>query len=492
METRGRKTCVGLVLLQPALHFQAFCQEPGLHSLLVGDVLVRHPDLAGLDSPAELFAIDAPEAVASAPSQEPWLGAVERACVPLLTAMGRLCAASLLAVLPLIRADVQQDAGCPAGDEACKWRLQASRAKQMASSRPTLASSGDGDQHADAVALLFSLLGGFFMGAYPVPIKAPRVLKASPHPVIFQCYKTFWVFVTGWLFLLPRWWQQESPVFCPTWWGVVSAMGWIPSGVCAIAAIPRIGIGMLAAVAASCGSISTFLVFWLVLGESMKEHNIGGHTIYFAPAYLACIILGIGGMVWATGLGSSAAAPEEPERRSKATVGYLLAAAVGIFSAIQFGAVNLGKQSAQRSAGCFEDPSKCPPNFVEAFNNFGSWMASFGIGALLVTAVFVLAIAVNAVVSRKALPSPHWKALAGPGTMAGLLWALGNFFQTAAVVRGGSAVMLPANQAIQLVTSGAFGLLYYHEVPTARRAVFWTAAALWTLGCIILLSKEKS
>lgn len=362
----------------------------------------------------------------------------------------------------------------------------------MASSRPTLASSGDGDQHADAVALLFSLLGGFFMGAYPVPIKAPRVLKASPHPVIFQCYKTFWVFVTGWLFLLPRWWQQESPVFCPTWWGVVSAMGWIPSGVCAIAAIPRIGIGMLAAVAASCGSISTFLVFWLVLGESMKEHNIGGHTIYFAPAYLACIILGIGGMVWATGLGSSAAAPEEPERRSKATVGYLLAAAVGIFSAIQFGAVNLGKQSAQRSAGCFEDPSKCPPNFVEAFNNFGSWMASFGIGALLVTAVFVLAIAVNAVVSRKALPSPHWKALAGPGTMAGLLWALGNFFQTAAVVRGGSAVMLPANQAIQLVTSGAFGLLYYHEVPTARRAVFWTAAALWTLGCIILLSKEKS
>lgn len=406
--------------------------------------------------------------------------------------MGRLCAASLLAVLPLIRADVQQDAGCPAGDEACKWRLEASRAKQMASSRPTLASSGDGDQHADAVALLFSLLGGFFMGAYPVPIKAPRVLKASPHPVIFQCYKTFWVFVTGWLFLLPRWWQQESPVFCPTWWGVVSAMGWIPSGVCAIAAIPRIGIGMLAAVAASCGSISTFLVFWLVLGESMKEHNIGGHTIYFAPAYLACIILGIGGMVWATGLGSSAAAPEEPERRSKATVGYLLAAAVGIFSAIQFGAVNLGKQSAQRSAGCFEDPSKCPPNFVEAFNNFGSWMASFGIGALLVTAVFVLAIAVNAVVSRKALPSPHWKALAGPGTMAGLLWALGNFFQTAAVVRGGSAVMLPANQAIQLVTSGAFGLLYYHEVPTARRAVFWTAAALWTLGCIILLSKEKS
>ncbi|CAJ1397497.1 unnamed protein product [Effrenium voratum] len=37
-------------------------QEPELPSLLVGDLLIRHPDLAGLDSPAELFAVDAPEA----------------------------------------------------------------------------------------------------------------------------------------------------------------------------------------------------------------------------------------------------------------------------------------------------------------------------------------------------------------------------------------------------------------------------------------------
>ncbi|CAE7663380.1 unnamed protein product [Symbiodinium pilosum] len=326
------------------------------------------------------------------------------------------------------------------------------------------------------------------MGAYPVPIKAPRVLKASPHPVVFQCYKTFWVFLTGWLFLLPRWWQQESPVFCPTWWGVVSALGWIPSGVCAIAAVPRLGVGMTVAVSSSCGSILTFLVFWLVLGESMKEHSLGGHMMYFAPVYLACIVLGMVGMVLATGFKSQGG----ETRRSKGMVGLLLAMSVGVFSAIQFGAVNLGKQSAQQSAGCAGDMSSCPPEFVEAFNNFGSWMASFGLGALLVTAIFLLGVTADAALRRKPLPAPHWKALAGPGSMAGLLWALGNFFQTAAVVRGGSAVMLPANQAIQLVTSGAFGLLYYHEVPNLRRAVFWTAAALWTLGSILLLSQEKS
>lgn len=79
-----------------------------------------------------------------------------------------------------------------------------------------------------------------------------------------------------------------------------------------------------------------------------------------------------------------------------------------------------------------------------------------------------------------------------PGSVAGWLWVLGNLFQIAVVVRGGNAVMLPANQAIQLVTSGAFGLLYYREVPDSRRAALWTFAALWTLAAIILLSNEKA
>ena len=56
----------------------------------------------------------------------------------------------------------------------------------------------------DYLALLYAMLGGFFMGTYPVPIKNPQVLKAKVHPVVFQCYKSFFVFVTGFLFLIPR------------------------------------------------------------------------------------------------------------------------------------------------------------------------------------------------------------------------------------------------------------------------------------------------
>ncbi|CAK9003144.1 unnamed protein product [Durusdinium trenchii] len=348
-------------------------------------------------------------------------------------------------------------------------------------------------QHADSLALLFSLLGGFFMGAYPVPIKAPSVLKVEPHPVIFQFYKSFWVFVTGWLFVVARWWLALSPVYIFSWWGIVSALGWIPSGLCTITAVPLLGVGMCVAVTTSTASVLSFLVFWLVLGENMKEHLIFGHKVYVAPVYLICIILGSAGLVYVTRTSRSGTAASR-----QASVGLLLAVLAGGFSAVQYGAVNLGRRSAMRAIGCDEDPSTCPDEFIEEFNNFGSWMASFGIGAMLVTMLTMAgAYGKYALCERDDLdkqpskaPKLHLRTLLLPGTAAGLLWCSGNFFQTAAVVRGGNAVMLPANQAIQLVTSGAFGLLYYREVPNLRSAICWCFLALWTLAFILLLSQE--
>merc|ERR1740130_1699344 len=140
-------------------------------------------------------------------------------------------------------------------------------------------------EHADLLALSFSVLGGFFMGAYPVPIKAPSVLKAHPHPVVFQCYKTFWVFMTSWIFVLVHLMQGNSLAFEFTWWGVVSAAGWIPSGLSTIAAVPRLGVGLAIAVSTGTASVLSFMVFWLVLGEKIKEHKVDGTEIYMAPIY---------------------------------------------------------------------------------------------------------------------------------------------------------------------------------------------------------------
>lgn len=85
----------------------------------------------------------------------------------------------------------------------------------------------------------------------------------------------------------------------------------------------------------------------------------------------------------------------------------------------------------------------------------------------------------------------HWRALKGPGILAGLLWSLGNFFNFFAIVREGNAIAVPQLQSVQLITSGLWGVLYYREVQ-GRPLYFWTFFALWLLVFIVLLGFEKA
>ena len=154
--------------------------------------------------------------------------------------------------------------------------------------------------------------------------------------------------------------------------------------------------------------------------------------------------------------------------------------------------VNLGKRYEEQKAGCFgETTPPCSTQMVERFDNFGSWMASFGIGAAMVTSAFALVYISYAFVRYHHLPSFHFGVLKIPGSLAGICWSLGAFFQTAAVVKGGNAVMMPANLSIQIITSGAWAILYYKEMPSKLHGLLWCLAAAWTLISIILLGGEK-
>jgi hypothetical protein len=84
------------------------------------------------------------------------------------------------------------------------------------------------------------------MGTYPVPIKAKTVRDADVHPIIFQCYKSFWVFTTGVCFLIPAlgFGTSKTGSFEFSWWAVVSAAAWVPSGVCTIFSVPLLGVSM--------------------------------------------------------------------------------------------------------------------------------------------------------------------------------------------------------------------------------------------------------
>ena len=85
-----------------------------------------------------------------------------------------------------------------------------------------------------------------------------------------------------------------------TWWGVVSAAAWIPSGIMTITSVPLLGVGMAIVVNAGTGAVLSFLIGWLVLSEELKHHTIGTSAPFLtAPIYLAAIIVGMVGLVFA-------------------------------------------------------------------------------------------------------------------------------------------------------------------------------------------------
>ena len=407
--------------------------------------------------------------------------------------------------------------------------------------------------------LLYALLGGVFMGTYPVPIKSKAVIEANVHPVVFQLYKSTMVFLTGFLFLIPRAIDPtlgpvssqkqeygELPLYIFTYWGIVSAAGWIPSGLTTIFAVPIVGVGLAVAVAAGSSSILSFLVFWLVMGEKVKTHSCGdGCTYYLAPVWLFLVVCGMVGMVlspqfknlpqWLGGgsqaqgsgdsseddmpplLVSSANRFDEEEKKSQPNtwanakpyspvwfLGLSAGMMTGIFSSVQYGAVTAGKEYEENKAHCYKDPEKCPARLNQQFNDVGSWLVSFGIGAFTVTLTALLVLVCFRTIMRFVVkseayaekrmslcPSLHWKIMRKPGITAGTFWVLGNVFCTLAVVTGGNAIANAQMVASQLITSGLWGVFYYGEIQKGN-AIVWGFFALLTLATMILLGLEKA
>jgi hypothetical protein len=333
----------------------------------------------------------------------------------------------------------------------------------------------------DWVTLIFAMLGGFFNGTYPVPIKAPKVLEANVHPIIFQCYKTISVFFFGLTIVAIRAASGHKPVYEFTKWGILSAAAWIPSGLFTITSVPLCGVGMAIVINASTAAVLSFLVFWLVFDEKVKQHEVGGKEIYFAPIFLAAIVMGMMGLVWAPKVKFSGGddedeqdeyaqkealldAPSKPKQTAKRTfLGICAAILAGFFSAMQYAVMTIGKHYEEDHAlnhltgkmGCRKDMKhSCPTKLVEQFDNFGSWLASFGFGAILVTSVFVMGLAIRETSAGRPMPSFQFQVMKVPGFIAGGCWCLGNFFNTAAVMRGGNSIVMAQQLSMTLITSG--------------------------------------
>lgn len=349
------------------------------------------------------------------------------------------------------------------------------------------------------------------MGSYPVPIKSPSVLRAEVPPIVFQCYKSAWVLFIGLALALNS--ILRGSGFAFTWWAVASAAAWVPGGLCTISAVPRLGVGMTMVVVTGTVSVQSFLLGWFFLGERMKAYDLPGGLSYFkAPAYLVGTIAGMAFLVAVqdrktkptmsrftdlsrftdyTSLVRESSKEEKPSPFGDWALGLGLSVLSGTLAALQNAIVAIGRDVSQNASGCHIALGTCPVLVAERFNVFGSWTASFGIGAALVTAAVFALVSAFQVWTGSSMLDLHFQTLKVSGSLAGVSWTLGMIFQTAAVMSGGLAVMMPVNSTFQLLTSGMWGLLYYREVQDVHRALLWCGAAAWTVACAVLLSRER-
>jgi len=272
----------------------------------------------------------------------------------------------------------------------------------------------------------------------------------------------------------------------------------------------------------------SFLVFWLVLGSDIKEHHTSSGTVYYlAPLYLTMVLAGMAGLVFAPRIPLGKWATDEDEATRPSCVpsaeedrmdgfvddskllndskpavpenkvlsflaGLLFAIGAGVFSALQYGVVNIGKRIQETDAGCYNNSTAhpCPDYLKEEFDNFGSWMVSFAIGTAGVTLCYVVLLFGYSKAKGQEMPGLKLDVMKGPGSCAGLCWSVANFLNTAAVVQGGNAIVMAQTTAVQLVTSGAWGIFYYNEI-RGWHAVIWSMFAVWTLASMMLLGFEK-
>lgn len=370
----------------------------------------------------------------------------------------------------------------------------------------------------DWTTLALATTSGLARGLYPIFLKTDAVLAATPHPIVFQLYKSMVVLVVGCLLTLARSIQRESPIYEFSWWSVGSATAWIPAAVTTIIAVPLIGCASAAMITAAVGSSVSFFAFWLLFDEKMKTHTFGSSQVVLAPLYLFGCVVGMLGLIYMSELSqrtprlagseieiapltqSTQENNSDAEEfiteignsnhaelvladkgwlpKAETLYGYVCAAATGLLTSVQFGVVQYGRQiSPERQ----DD---------ECFNALGSWQTTFGVAAMTETLLIYVGITMHAQCKVSAHPKMNWDVLAIPGLLSGLLWSVANICGVLAVVRGGNAVVMAQIKASALIVSGLVGLVWYQEL-RGWPAIGWTMIAAFTAFMIIMLGLEK-
>jgi len=139
--------------------------------------------------------------------------------------------------------------------------------------------------------------------------------------------------------------------------------------------------------------------------------------------------------------------------------------------------------------GCYGGSVMAPLKLAPKWASGISFVISFGVGVLGITTLLwvVWWLAYTTGRTKEPLPSLQLRVMLIPGSIAGLLWATGNFASIYAVIYLGQAVGYSSCQA-NIAISGLWGIFYYQEQVSKNRIALWFVAAAVTIGGIVVLT----
>lgn len=342
------------------------------------------------------------------------------------------------------------------------------------------------------------LVAWLCFGSFAVPMKWQSVVDAKVHPLVFQCYKTWWTFVTSHAVLL------FGEKYRLTWWGLASGLSWVPAGVAAVLAVRHVGIAYAQAVW-QVTIIGTSFVWGFVVLDDDSVRDWPGTVLA-----ILCLIFGIVGMTLSFNIRKTRTEPSEPEDRPQGTNGNRDHSAVENVG-------SEGRPSLEQGLVALEDGSQSPSSSPEVsmcvglaaalFNgvwgganlvpsHFASlhgteFVISFATGAAVVNLVMLAGYALLCCMYwRTPMPSLELRVMAVPGFLSGTLWSIGNFcslYVVSSVLGQGIGYALIQSSVI---VSGLWGILFYKEM-SGRPVLYWSLCCIVCSVGVVLLAFER-
>lgn len=333
-----------------------------------------------------------------------------------------------------------------------------------------------------------SVVGAWLcFGSFAAPMKWKSV--EGVHPFVFQCHRTFWVFVSAHLVLL-----YEPYEF--TWWGVLSGMAWVPGGTAGVFAVQNVGI--------ACGTTiwQSTAVLTSCLWSLLAKHDARIYSLRASASVVICLVCGMVGVmmafnVAAVGFDKSKASrskqreDEDGERHEQSQAETEREALIPRDQSDN-AEINSGQRFplAQRSTyiavgiaaavfnGILGGSSRLPQVYAPLHRSH--FVISFATGALIVNAFLLVVFALFAKLWwRCEMPSPEFRKMLLPGMLCGGIWTAGNLCALYAVQCFGLAIGFSLVQC-SVIVAGLWGILYYRELQGS-------VIGYWSMCCTLCL-----